>query len=163
MQSVYITYKDNSSNDRTPGTGNWDHSWSEYHDIHSYRASLSENTFSEAHPLVGDLKPGDNIAIVIISYSHGDSFGRSSGNQDVLWAGSVEQAMEVCEVVNNMFPEDEDRWGKRRLKIGEHGRHSTEGTQYTFPGHERATYMGTYDDYFGGFDGCRVEVLPLNP
>ena len=165
MKQVYIDYKTYGHNEYDNGDGSpYSHSWHEYHDGYVYKAMLEKGALAQTHPLIGeDLKPGDNIGIVIIRYSYGDSFGRSEGNEDVLWVGDVEQAMEVCEMVNNMFPKDEDDYGRRGLKIGNLDRYSIEGNQFTFPGHERPTYMGTYDDYFGGFEDCRVEIVPLHP
>ena len=166
MRKVYIDYNNHSRSERDDGDGTpYSHSWREYNDYYGYKATLEKRDFGDTHPLIGeDLKPGDNIGIVVIRYSHGDSFGRSEGNEDVLWVGSVEQAGEVRDLVNSIFAsEDEDGWGPRRLNIEGKDRYSVDGSSITFPGHERPTYMGTYDDYFGGFDECRVEIVPLHP
>lgn len=163
MQQVYIDY-DNHCQSERDGTP-YSHSWREYNDYYGYKAMLEKRGYADTHPLIGeDLKPGDNIGLVIIRYSHGESFGRSEGNETVLWVGGVEQAAEVCKLVNSIFvSEDEDGWGRRRLNIEGKDRYSEDGSSITLPGHERPTYMGSYDDYFGGFDECRVEIVPLYP
>lgn len=160
MTTVYIEYDEDCDYYRDDGDGDWDHSWSKDYSYSNWRVSLQKGkSWADEHKFVGEEpKPGDNIGLVKIRYSDGDSFGNASGMQHVLWVGTVEQAMEVAKQVNEMFTAEED-WGRRRLRDG----HNFEATQVTLPGHDRPTYMGTYDDYFGGFDDCWVEVLPLNP
>lgn len=166
MQQVYIDYVSDCDNHHDDGDGSpYSHTWQEYNSYYGYKAMLEKRNFAETHPLIAaDASVGDKIGIVIIRYGHGDSFGCSEGNEDVLWVGDVNQASEVCELVHSIFvSKDGDTRGRRRLSIEGKNRHSVDGASITLPGHDRPTYMGTYDDYFGGFEDCRVEIVPLQP
>lgn len=80
-----LNYSDHGHSHRDPGTGEWDHSWEESHDYHYHSAEIASG-YSDVSLFPGDaeVELGDEIYVVYVTYSTGDSFGHADGCREHL-------------------------------------------------------------------------------
>jgi hypothetical protein len=82
----------------------YDYSWSEDHD-YSYGTAriIKDGKYGDVDLFPGDaeVKAGDEIYVVHVSYDSGDSFGSSSNNRTHLWAFSNKaRAERLCNIID---------------------------------------------------------------
>lgn len=83
------------------------HSSEQFGDWHEDYNSSVDNVFKEkpvynsGEEFPVDAEVGDAVFIVYMTYSTGDTFGRSSGRGEVLWAfKDIEKAKALCKTAN---------------------------------------------------------------
>jgi hypothetical protein len=86
------------------GSDDYDYSWSTTHDYVYRCAFVADNGYSDVSLFPGEQEPkiGDNIHVVYVCYSTGDSFGQDTGIHEHLWAftdysKADELALAICE------------------------------------------------------------------
>lgn len=94
-----------------------------------------------------DPKLGDNIFVVWVEYSSGDSFGSSSGNVEFLWAFTdAEKAYKLKELIYKDYRDDSYYNFKS-------------GNNFNFYGVN--IYTGTWKGYFESLQTVRVDRLEV--
>lgn len=84
-------YHDNPcdySHQEEHGDGPWDYSWEESRSIDLQRVSLTQDKKmypDDTFTIPGEVKAGDRVYVLYMTYSWGDSFGWGEGMLEVLW------------------------------------------------------------------------------
>ena len=79
--------------------------WHEHRDhrIEGVRLSKPSYSGSEKFTVDYDVKPGDNVYVLVMVYGTGDSFGHSTGNVEILWVfKDIKVAREAERKINNL-------------------------------------------------------------
>lgn len=85
------------------GEGEWDYSWRADHDYSYGKARIVTDGYADMDLFPGEaeVEPGDDIHIVYVAYSTGDSFGNEDGVREHLWAFSDrKRALDLADAVS---------------------------------------------------------------
>ena len=76
--------------EETYGEGLFDYEWQEFHEYDYPLAKIVDEGYYDVAlcPNEADVKPGEDIYVVYVSYDTGDSFGREYNRRIYLWAFS---------------------------------------------------------------------------
>lgn len=83
-----LVYRDYGSRDVEQGDDEWDYEWTEDHSYDYEHAVIVTSGYCEVSLFPGEeeVKKGDDLHVVYVSYDSGDSFGREYGRRTHLWA-----------------------------------------------------------------------------
>lgn len=103
---IYITYKETVENENyDPGDGGpYDHSWSCTSSFEALGAFLTQpDHFDyELFDLDFNVEVGDELHILTVIYSDGDTFGNSCGNGEIFWVfKTIEKAKQTEALIWN--------------------------------------------------------------
>ena len=135
---------DNYTRDYTEDYGEW----SEENDHNLVSASISNDKYWDVALFPSEVEPtrGQDIYVVYVLYSSGDSFGHSSGNLVYIWAFTdPKKAYELSDLILTDYAKQPDFSFDKN------------GNEFTFYG--QTIYCGTWKGYFERLQ--EVEVAKL--
>ncbi len=98
-------------------------SWSESNDYTYYSAEIAkEGEYNDVGLFPGEVEPsrGEDIFVVIVEYSSGDSFGSSSGNHEILWAFTdPKKAFSLSDFIEKDYKDNSEYDFSRKPKLFE--------------------------------------------